>query len=200
MQADLKTILGQTDIYLIDQIMKGRYRTGDVLLDAGCGSGRNLHWFLRNGFDIYAIDTNADVIDWLANENRELSPDRFRVNAVERLSFPSLFFDGIISSAVLHFASNKTHFFSMMDEMHRVLKPEGTLFIRMASDVGIENHVQPVKDDIYLLPDGSHRFLLTRHLLAEIASRYSFSFLEPFKTVNVADLRCMSTLVLQKHG
>ena len=61
--ADVTTVLGETDIYLIDQIMKGRYKAGDVLLDAGCGKGRNLHWFLRNGFEIYAIDANPLVID-----------------------------------------------------------------------------------------------------------------------------------------
>ena len=35
-------LLGGTDVYLIDQIIKGRYHPSDVLLDAGAGGGRNL--------------------------------------------------------------------------------------------------------------------------------------------------------------
>jgi SAM-dependent methyltransferase len=179
--------------------MKCRYIQGDVLLDAGCGTGRNLHWFLQNNFEIYAIDTDPAVIQYLTQENKNLPPGRFRINAVEHISFDTNFFDGIISSAVLHFAKNKLHFFEMMDEMYRVLKPGGTLFIRMASDIGIEDRVQPLKDQVFLLPDGSSRFLLTRSLLEQLWSRYSFAYLEDFKTVNVNDIRCMSTLMLQKE-
>lgn len=195
---DVLTILGGTDIYLIDQIMKGRYQKGDVLLDAGCGGGRNLHWFLRNGFDMYAIDASPDAIQRLQQTYPSLPSDHCHTTAVEQTPFASAYFDGIISSAVLHFALNTAHFFAMMDEMYRVLKAGGTLFIRMASDIGIENRVQPLKIGVYQLPDGSTRFLLTRPLLEQILSRYSFSFLEPFKTVNVDDLRCMSTLLLRK--
>ena len=32
--------LGKMDIYLIDQIMKGRYSSSQKILDAGCGSGK----------------------------------------------------------------------------------------------------------------------------------------------------------------
>jgi tellurite methyltransferase len=197
--ADVLAVLGRTDIYLIDQIMKGRYPAGVVLLDAGCGSGRNLHWFLRNGFEIYGIDADTGVIQELIRQNPSLPLERFRVNAVEDLSFKKHFFDGIISSAVLHFAKNTDHFFLMMDEMYRVLKPGGNLFIRMTSDIGIENRVQSLGNGVYLIPDGSRRFLLTRSLLDQVMKRYSFSFLEDFKTVNVHDIRCMSTLVLQKE-
>ncbi len=196
---DIISVLGRTDIYLIDQIMKSRYIQGDVLLDAGCGTGKNLHWFLQNNFEIYAIDTDPAVIQYLTQENKNLPPGRFRTNAVEHTSFDTNFFDGIISSAVLHFAKNKLHFFEMMDEMYRVLKPGGTLFIRMASDIGIEDRVQPLEDQVFLLPDGSSRFLLTRSLLEQLWSRYSFAYLDDFKTVNVNDIRCMSTLMLQKE-
>lgn len=196
--ADVTAVLGATDIYLVDQIMKGRYRAGDVLLDAGCGTGRNLHWFLRNGFDIYGIDADPGAIGALARQNHTVPLDRFRVHAVEAMPFAAHFFDGIISSAVVHFAKSTTHFFEMMDEMYRVLKPGGTLFLRMAADIGIEDRVRPLGAGAYLLPDGSTRFLLTRALLAQLLHRYPLSFLEDFKTVNVKDVRCMSTLVLQK--
>jgi tellurite methyltransferase len=198
MGSDVKEILGDSDIYLVDQIMKGRYKAGDVLLDAGCGGGRNLHWFIRNGIRIYGIDQDPKAIQWLQQSYPGLAPETFRVNAVEKLSFDHLYFDGIISSAVLHFAKDSSHFFTMMDELNRVLKPGGNFFIRMAADIGIEELVEPMGGGIFYLPDGSHRFLLTRDLLQELMGQYEFSWLEDLKTVNVNDKRCMTTLVLQK--
>lgn len=171
---------------------------GDILLDAGCGWGRNLHWFLRSGFDIYGIDSDPIAIQELRQIYTNALPEQFRTERVEELSFPSHFSDGIINSAVLHFARNTVHFFEMLDELYRVLKPDGTLFILMASDIGIQNWVQPLGDGVYLIPDGSTCFLLTRELLSQLMHRYNFTFLEDFKTVNVNDVRSMSTLVLQK--
>ena len=197
---DLTVILGNTDIYLLDQIMKNRYKPGDLLLDAGCGTGRNLHWFMRNDFEAYGLDNNPQAVAEVRTQFSAVLPDRFQVAKVEQMPFPSGFFDGIISSAVLHFAKNNAHFFAMLDEMHRVLKHGGSLFIRMATVIGIEDLVLPLGEGIYLLPDGSQRFLLTRPLLAQLISRHSFSYLEPFKVVNVNDTRCMSTMVLQKKG
>ncbi|MEO6583793.1 MAG: class I SAM-dependent methyltransferase [Ferruginibacter sp.] len=196
---NLTSILGATDIYLIDGILKGRYSKEDVLLDAGCGNGRNMYWFLQNGFIIYGIDQNTDAIQNLSSVYPDLPLDRFRIETIEKTSFDTAFFDGIICSAVLHFAKDTQHFFVMMNELVRILKPGGSLFIRIASDIGIEKKIQFVNDGVYLLPDGSSRFLLTRVLLAQLLKQYPLSFAEDFKTVNVADLRCMSTLVLKKR-
>jgi tellurite methyltransferase len=197
--SDVIEILGNTDIYLIDQVMKGRYKPGDVLLDAGCGGGRNLHWFIRNGITIYGIDYDHAAIQFLQRQYALLPQDHFRVNAVEQVSFEDNFFDGIICSAVLHFAKDTLHFFKMMDELHRVLKPGGSLFIRMTSDIGIEDKIQPLEDGVFLIPDGSMRFLLTKKLLKDVMDQYDFSYLEELKTVNVNDQRCMTTLLLQKN-
>jgi ubiquinone/menaquinone biosynthesis C-methylase UbiE len=195
----LKDLLGETDIYLIDQIMKGRYNADDIILDAGCGIGRNLHWFLQNNFDIYGIDSNADAIQNLKLNHPSFSENRFQVLSVEKMSFPDKHFDHIISSAVLHFAQSTLQFHQMMTEMIRVLKPGGSLFIRMTSDIGIEKKVALIIDGVYRIPDGSTRFLLTKSLLAVLLERHSLSFLEPLKTVNVNDIRCMSTLMVQKN-
>ncbi len=195
----LKNLLGQTDIYLLDQIMKGRYNATDKILDAGCGEGRNMHWFLQNDFAIYGTDINEAASAQLKSANPDLAAERLQVAAVEKLPFGDIYFDHIISSAVLHFANSTEHFKAMLAEMVRVLKQNGSLFIRMTSDIGIENKVKLISDGVYIIPDGSKRFLLTKTLLAECMQENNLSFLEPFKTVNVDDQRCMSTLVLQKN-
>ena len=47
---------GNIDIYLFDQIQKGRFNPGMKILDAGCGSGRNLIYFMREGYTFYGVD------------------------------------------------------------------------------------------------------------------------------------------------
>lgn len=179
--------------------MKDRYNPSDKILDAGCGEGRNMHWFLQNDLEIYGVDANETAIAQLKSANPDLPIERLQIAAVENLPFSDNYFNHIISSAVLHFASNTQHFKAMLAEMVRVLKPNGSLFIRITSDIGIENKVRLIEAGVYIIPDGSKRFLLTKTLLAECMQENNLSFLEPFKTVNVDDLRCMSTLVLRKN-
>lgn len=191
-------LLGRTDIYLIDQIMKDRYKAGNKILDAGCGGGRNMTWFIENGIDIFGVDSSEAAIMNLKNKYAHLPKENLQVAKIEKLPFDDNSFDHIISSAVLHFAKSVLHFKEMMAEMIRVLKPNGVLFIRMTSDIGIEDKVELLFDGNYKIPDGSMRFLLTKSLLAECMQEFNLSFAEPLKTVNVDDMRCMSTLVLQK--
>lgn len=199
---ELNHLLGNIDIYLLDQILKARFEQNFKILDAGCGEGRNIIYFVRNEYQVYGIDKNKDAIQMLKYLVKSISktypPDRFITGNVEKMPYEQHEFDAIISSAVLHFADNKNHFLSMVGELVRVLKPNGILFARMATSEGMEDKIKPLGSGKYLLPDDSVRFLLTRELLDEITLHYGFEFVEPFKTVIVDDLRCMSTLVLKK--
>ncbi len=195
----IQTFLGQTDIYLIDQIIKERYHPAEKILDAGCGSGRNMHWFLQNGFLITGIDPDETVIHTLQKAYPNIAADHLLVSTIQANSFADDHFDHIICSAVLHFANSTGAFKNMLSSMVRVLKPGGTLFIRMTSDIGIEDKIVPVGEGVYLLPDGSKRFLLTRSLLVDCMLQNNLFFVEPLKTTNVDDIRCMSTLLLQKN-
>ncbi|MEO7313860.1 MAG: class I SAM-dependent methyltransferase [Ginsengibacter sp.] len=194
----IQEFLGQTDIYLVDQIMKGRYVPSDKILEAGCGGGRNMNWFVKNNFQVYGIDQSEAAILNLRSKYPDLEEEKLKVGMIEKIPFEDNYFDHIISSAVLHFAKSETHFKDMMGEMLRVLKPEGSLFIRMTSDIGIEEKVVLLENGNYQIPDGSMRFLLTRNVLKDLMKTFPISFLEPLKTVNVDDMRCMSTLIFRK--
>ena len=195
----IQELIGNTDIYLLDQIMKDRYKPNDKILDAGCGGGRNLIWFLKNDINIYGVDQDATPVNYLKTFHPEFADQRFQVADVGKLPFENNFFDHVISSAVLHFAKSTSQFNDMMKEMVRVLKPNGSLFIRMTSDIGIEDKVKLIEDGVYNIPDGSVRFLLTHSLIDTTIQELKLSFIEPLKTVNVDDIRCMSTLVLKKE-
>jgi tellurite methyltransferase len=200
--SDLERQFGQIDIYLFDQLLRGRIRAGMRVLDAGCGSGRNLVYLLQSGFEVFATDADAGSIDHVRRMAATLSPDlpesNFRVEPVERMTFPDAFADVVLSSAVLHFASGDTHFLAMVEEMWRVLKPGGLQFTRLASSIGMESRVRPAGNGRFFLPDGSVRYLVDEQRLTELAERLGGRLLDPVKTTIVQDQRCMTTWVLRK--
>ena len=60
--AELHAQFGEIDIYLFDQLLRGRFDARRRVLDAGCGAGRNLPYFLARGFEIYAIDEDPGAV------------------------------------------------------------------------------------------------------------------------------------------
>lgn len=194
----LSDLLGNTDIYLLDQILKGRYTSPERILDAGAGGGRNLHWFVREGFEVYGTDHNPEVVEILKHNYPGVPNEHFMVAPVEAMPFEDGFFHHIVCCAVLHFAENEVHFGQMFGELVRVLKPGGSLFIRVATDVGLAHKMIPLGNGRFSMPDGSDRFLLTRPALDNLLHQHRLNLLEPFKTVLVDKLRSMGVVVLGK--
>lgn len=193
----LKKEIDGIDIYLLDQILKGRYASDAVILDAGCGNGRNLKWFYENSFSFYGTDANSSSIEE-AKEKYPNASDNFSVQNLDVLNYKAHTFDHVICSAVLHFAQNTQHFLNIFSELVRVLKTGGSLFIRMTSMESMERFVKPISDGVYYLPDETNRFLLTDSILDRVISMYGLELIEPKKYVNVNNKRCMSTLIFQK--
>ncbi len=190
--------LSGTDIYLIDQIMKGRFEKGHKVLDAGCGRGRNMPLLHQLGCEVRGCDFSDLAIEE-AITLTGIPADRFRVFSVEEMTYGDNEFDHVISNAVLHFSSSEDHFLKMMAEMTRVLKPGGVLFIRMTSVFGLPNNYTKLRKGRYFLMDGSERFLLTRSLLNKTLAENGLILIEPVKSVLVENLRSMTTLVLMKE-
>ena len=116
------------------------------------------------------------------------------------MTFPAAFADVVISSAVLHFASNESHFIAMLEGSWRVLKPGGVFFCRLASSIGMESRVQHIADRRYRLPDGSERFLVDEPLLMRLTQELGGELLDPLKTTIVQNQRCMTTWVMRKSA
>jgi SAM-dependent methyltransferase len=199
-----REFFGEIDIYLFDQILKNRFSNEMSILDAGCGGGRNLIYFLRSGCEVFGVDQNPGAIEQVRLYAKSLAPnlsqENFQVSNVEKMPFPNERFDAVISSAVLHFAVNERHFYAMLEEMWRVLKPGGIFFARLASSIGIEELIERIEDRRYLLPDGSERFLADERFLTSTTNQLNGIWLEPLKTTNVQNLRCMTTWVLSKNS
>jgi tellurite methyltransferase len=203
MHNTLRETYGNIDIYLFDQLLKGRYDKAVKVLDVGCGSGRNLFYFLRNGYEVFGIDPDPQAVKTVQKLSAELAPDNppenFEVCNAENLNYDDAVFDLIICNAVLHFAKDEQHFNAMLQSMFRVLKRGGYFFARLASDIGLEKLVKPLGNRRYLLPDGSERFLVNEQMLLNHTSELGELY-EPIKTTNVQNIRCMTTWCLLKTG
>jgi SAM-dependent methyltransferase len=199
---DLSSLFGQIDIYLFDQLLRGRIAPGMTVLDAGCGDGRNLVFFLRHAYRIYAVDPDANAIRAVRSLAERLAPQlplsNFREEAVESSSFPDHAADVVISSAVLHFARDESHFHSMLRGTWRLVKPNGLFFCRLASSIGMEGRFTSLGARRFALPDGTERFLVDEPYLLALTSELGGALLDPLKTTVVQDRRCMTTWVLRR--
>ncbi len=200
---DLESILGGIDIYLLDQIMRARIRPGMRIFDAGCGAGRNLHWFLRSGYEVAGVDSNPGSIEKVrrlaARLAPSIDPENFRNEPIEQCSFPDGWADVVISSAVLHFARDETQFRAMLNGSWRLLRPNGLFFCRLASTIGMEQErFERIEGRRFRVPDGTERFLVDEPLLMSLTEELSGALVDPLKTTVVQNLRCMTTWVLRR--
>ena len=193
---------GQIDIYVFDQILRGNIAAGMRVVDAGCGYGRNLVHLLREGVEIFAVDASAEAVGHVRALAAELAPElpvgNFQVGAIEKMPWPDGFADVVICNSVLHFARDERHFLAMVEEMWRVLRVGGMLFVRLGSRIGMD--FERVRENVYRIGDGSEWFLVDEAALLDMTRQMDGVLVDPLKTTIVQDYRCMTTWVVRKRG
>ena len=119
----------------------------DKVLEYGCGFGRNIQYMLENGF-VYVDGT--DTLAQLDKLQTEIfSSDLykrglFKLNSVElELStyLTSEAYDYVLSSFVLNVVTDEWKRM-ILDDMNRLLKPNGTLIIEVRANVKAKSKVQ----------------------------------------------------------
>ena len=202
--SEIAARFGAIDIYLFDQLLRGRIGRGMRILDAGCGSGRNLVYFFREGYEVFGVDSDPQAVESTRRMAALLAPglgaENFRVEGVEEMSFASGFADVVLSSAVLHFARGDKEFLAMLHGTWRVLKAGGMLFCRLASSIGMEQQMRRIEGRRFLLPDGSERYLVDAELLDKLTAELGGRLMDPLKTTVVQNQRCMTTWVVRKNA
>ena len=179
--ASLDSIRG-VDVYLIDQILKGRIPKHARVLDVGCGGGRNLTWFEASGCRTVGVD-------------RKRVAGARAIAEGAQLPFASASFDVVLSIAVLHFARDDEHFLAMLAEMERVLRPGGLFFARFATTLGMDGRTDSLGQGWHALPDGSERYLVRPEVIHGWTAERGVGLLDPFKTTLVENQRSMATWV-----
>jgi SAM-dependent methyltransferase len=108
-------------------------KPGDMFLDAGAGFGRHAFEAARNGATVFALDYAADEVTMTRAtfgamiEAKEIPASGFGgvlQGDATRLPFADNTFDRVVTSEVLEHIQNDV---SAISELHRVLKPGGTL-------------------------------------------------------------------------
>jgi len=193
---ELRAQFGDIDIYLFDQILRGRFDARPRVLDAGCGDGRNLVYLMQRGVTCYGVDEDATAIDVIRRTAvrlaPQLPPENFVVASIDQLPHADASMDAVLASAVLHFARDEEHWARMTREMWRVLAPNGLFFARLASNIGLEAVIGPA-GRVVRLPDGSTRFIVDQSMLLDWTERLGGRLADPIKTTNVQQQRCMTT-------
>ncbi len=100
------------------------------ILDLGCGTGRHLLFLLKKGFEVYGLDGSPNGLEiaknWLSEEN--LASELTCQKMENKFPYKDGFFDAVISIQVIHHNLMKDILFTV-NEMNRILKPEGFVFI-----------------------------------------------------------------------
>jgi ubiquinone/menaquinone biosynthesis C-methylase UbiE len=101
-------------------------RSGDLVLDLGCGTGTLIQHLLKIApeAEIFGLDPSAEMLEIA----KQKLPDSVQLTAgsATNLPFPNDCFDVLVSTSALHYFRNPDR---AVREMQRVLKPSGRLIL-----------------------------------------------------------------------
>ncbi len=190
---DLNRVLGNIDLHLLDQVLKGRFKPHSKILDAGCGEGRNLIYFLQNDYEVCAVDHDPAAIKLVGMHARSLGisfgENQFITSDLRSLPFSDNSFDAVISINVLQHVNEETYD-GIISGMVRVLASGGILFIKMeardclpkvAGSSGLEENRLPA----HLIP-------------SMIADKYKLDMEEPVRIEEILGEGCRLVMVFSK--
>lgn len=104
------------------------------LLEIGCGSGPNIWYFSREGFDAYGMDIAQTAIkraqERLCSEGMSA---KLSVGNIEKIPYKNDYFDGIVDNECLYCNDEKSTGI-ILDEVKRALKDGGYFFSRSFTD------------------------------------------------------------------
>lgn len=104
------------------------FATDASLLDLGCGAGPVVYEMLQRGYNIVGIDYSMDMLN---NAKRRLATDQRNEMPLingngKELPFADESFDCVTCLGVISYVEN---YEDVIDEIYRVLKPNGTVII-----------------------------------------------------------------------
>ncbi len=188
---DLNRMLGNADLMLIDKILKGSFEAGAKILDAGCGELRNIHFFIKNNFNVYGIDRDRDIISMSRLVARSINSDFVTENiihaSIEDNPFPVKFFDHILCLNVLHSAEDAGHFEKMLSGLRRVLRDDGKLFLSMETISGFKDRIKKNDHGLFTMPTGETRLLFDEEVNRIIENKLNFTKTEPMRYLHIED-------------
>ena len=134
------------------EFLKSKEMSDAIVLDSGCGEGRNSIYLAKQGFRVYGLDISAIAIDkareWAEKEGL-LEKIWFEVGDVSQMEFRNEFFDAAIDINTINFVKSRRRYVA---ELSRVLKPKGYLFIETLSEKSKEYGIPKEELDWLITP------------------------------------------------
>ena len=120
---------------------------GARILDAGCGEGSVTRYLASHypAVNFYGVDVSPIGVS-MASGGAPTNA-RFSVSVLTRTGFENNFFDLIFSQSVIEHVEDWK---GMLREMRRILKPGGTLMIRVENGGRAEKHLPEALMDVVL--------------------------------------------------
>lgn len=129
----------------IARILKECFDSGDIVLEAGCGTGRFCFWLEKKGIQSIGIDIVTGIVEqatcYAKRNNFQAS---FIVGDVSKLPFRDNSFDGYISLGVIEHFRQIKDVVKTLYEAKRVVKNDGKIIIT------IPNIFVPLRNKILL--------------------------------------------------
>lgn len=202
--AGLRALLGNIDIYLFDQVHRGCLGEDDIVLDAGCGGGRNVEYLLRCGTEVYGVDSSDEAVASVRAMADAIRPgypaERFRTGALSAIPFKDARFTFVICNAVLHFMPSSAEWAASVQEMARVTRPGGRVFLRFMSQREMDGIGQPAGEFLRRIDHGRTLFLPPDDWVEAQFRAAGLVPVEEPKTVQVHGRRSMSVWVVGRDG
>jgi len=103
------------------------------ILDAGCGSGRDVAYLTDYGFDVIGIDISEGLLE----EAKKRAKGEFKKMDITDMKFKDEEFDGVWSCATLYHLEKKD-VPKVLKDFNKILKKDGVLFINVKEGEGEE--------------------------------------------------------------
>mgnify|MGYP005811217769 CR=1 FL=1 len=148
------------------------YQHNGKFLDVGCGLGLGLAYANRLGFELYATEYDQGAIEFVEGK----FPVKVFRGDLASANFPDAYFDFVhISHVIEHVLDPKAY----LGEMHRVLKPGGTLAIGTPDMSSLlykgYKWMKHLSLRVPLVIDGlEHTYIFPKALLAALAQEQGF--------------------------
>lgn len=112
---------------------------GTKVLDAGCGPGRDVEYFMEDGLDVVGIDLSKKMIE---EAKKNVPKGKFKVMDFRKMKFKDKSFDGIWGMVSLVHVDKK-EIEGVLNEFNRVLGEKGVLYLAVYEGKGKKEVKKP---------------------------------------------------------
>lgn len=169
----------ENKLRLLDAI--GKFSAGDVVLDAGCGSGNVSFYLFKKVKKIVGLDISNQAIDFAKKQSKKLRLINavFQTADLRKMPFKNDSFSKIICFEVVEHM-DEANYSKILKEFYRVLKPGGLIFLTTPNKLSPEPLIEWCLDRFKLVPSlsGQHVWRPTISKLKDIFTKNKFKVIK----------------------